>query len=64
MIKSTVVITADTALQLEQVLNVPAQYRDGDGALGQIAQWRQGTPDGWKRSLDAEEQRQRVRTWR
>ena len=39
------------------------QGMDGAAALAQIAQWRQGTPDGWKRSPETEEQWQRVRTW-
>jgi hypothetical protein len=30
---------------------------NGDEALAQIAQWRQGTPEGWKRSPETEAQR-------
>ena len=35
-----------------------------DNTTAQIAEWRQSTPDGWKRSPETEEQWQRVRTWK
>jgi hypothetical protein len=39
------------------------QGMSGDAALAQIAQWRQGTPDGWKHSPETDAQRQRVQLW-
>ncbi|MFC2055307.1 dual specificity protein phosphatase family protein [Chloroflexota bacterium] len=36
---------------------------DGETALGQIASWRQDTPDGRRRSPETEEQRQFVLGW-
>lgn len=35
----------------------------GEQALAQIAAWRQGTPDGWKSSLETRAQRQMVLNW-
>ncbi len=35
----------------------------GEHALAQIAAWREGTPDGWKRSPETAVQRQMVLTW-
>jgi len=36
---------------------------DSEIALGQIASWRQDTPNGWRRSPETEEQRQFVLGW-
>ena len=35
----------------------------GEQALAQIAAWRQGTPDSWKRSPETAAQRQMVLAW-
>lgn len=35
----------------------------GEAALEQIADWRRGTPDGWKRSPETDAQRQLVLGW-
>ena len=35
----------------------------GAEVLEQIARWREGTPDGWKRSPETEEQRRMVLNW-
>jgi protein-tyrosine phosphatase len=36
----------------------------GEAALRQIAGWREGTPDGWKRSPETDEQREFVLNWK
>lgn len=40
------------------------QGMGGDEALAQIAAWRQGTPDGWRRSPETEMQRAMIQQWR